>query len=171
MLLHICIFACMMTTFHLPAEELDLSILMSIKEAYKGKDIEIIISDTVTSDKSDELLNRIENMRKNKNTVSFTQTAFFKKYGKKIADVSNKIWDWCLKELEEWIKIHPKTAAKIVDLLQEICKNPFEGKGKPKPLKHKYKGCWSRRINEEHRLIYEVTDSSINVLSCKGHYE
>ena len=76
-----------------------------------------------------------------------------------------------LRELEEWIKIHPKIAAKIVDLLQEISKTPFTGKGKPEPLKRKYKGCWSRRITDEHRLIYEVTDSSINVIACKGHYE
>ena len=75
-----------------------------------------------------------------------------------------------LDELEEWVKVHPKTASKILDLLQEICKTPFEGKGKPEPLKHKFKGLWSRRINEEHRLIYEVTASFINVLSCKGHY-
>lgn len=76
-----------------------------------------------------------------------------------------------LAELEEWVKIHPKTASKILDLLQESCKTPFAGKGKPEPLKHKFKGLWSRRISDEHRLIYEVSDQSINVLSCKGHYE
>jgi toxin YoeB len=76
-----------------------------------------------------------------------------------------------LYELEQWVKIHPKTASKILDLLQEICKTPFDGKGKPEPLKHKFKGLWSRRITDEHRLIYEVTESFINVLSCKGHYE
>ena len=76
-----------------------------------------------------------------------------------------------LEELEGWIRTQPKTAAKIVDLLQEISKTPFEGKGKPEPLKNKFKGFWSRRITDEHRLIYEVTAQSINVLSCKGHYE
>ena len=76
-----------------------------------------------------------------------------------------------LQELEGWIREHPKTASKIVNLLQEIAKTPFEGKGKPEPLKHEFKGCWSRRISDEHRLIYEVTESSINVLSCKGHYQ
>jgi len=75
-----------------------------------------------------------------------------------------------LAELEEWVKIHPKTASKILDLLQEICKTPFEGKGKPEPLKHKFKGLWSRRINEEHRIIYEVSGAFISVISCKGHY-
>lgn len=75
-----------------------------------------------------------------------------------------------LKELEEWIRIHPKTAAKILDLLQEISRTPFQGKGKPEPLKNNFKGFWSRRITDEHRLIYSVTENSINVLSCKGHY-
>jgi len=75
-----------------------------------------------------------------------------------------------LKELEEWIQVHPKTVSKIIDLLQEIGKTPFEGKGKPEPLKNKFKGFWSRRITEEHRLIYEVTATTINVVSCKGHY-
>ena len=76
-----------------------------------------------------------------------------------------------LKELEEWIIVQPKIAEKIISLLREISKTPFEGKGKPEPLRHQLKGFWLRRINDEHRLIYEVTDTLINVLSCKGHYE
>ena len=58
-----------------------------------------------------------------------------------------------LSELEGWIKVHPRTASKIINLLQEISKTPFEGKDKPEPLKHKLKGFWSRRITDEHRLI------------------
>ncbi len=76
-----------------------------------------------------------------------------------------------LAELEDWIRTQPKVAAKIVELLQEICKTPFEGKGKPEPLKNKYKGFWSRRITDEHRLIYDVTEQAIRVVACKGHYE
>ena len=76
-----------------------------------------------------------------------------------------------LKELEEWIIVQPKIAGKIISLIREISKTPFDGKGKPEPLKHHLKGFWSRRINNEHRLIYEVTGTFINVLSCKGHYE
>jgi hypothetical protein len=79
----------MITTFHLPADELDLSILKSIKEAFKGKHIEIIISDNDTKLNSDDLLKRIENLKKNKNTVSFSQEKFFKTYRKKLADASN----------------------------------------------------------------------------------
>ena len=81
----------MITTINLPAEELNSSIIKSIKEAYKGKNIEIIISDIKSSHKSDELLDRIENLRKNKHSVNFTQDNFFKTYKKKIADASNKI--------------------------------------------------------------------------------
>ena len=79
----------MITTFRLPADELDLDILKSIKKAFKGRDIEIIISDTSESSKSDDLLTRIENLRKNKNVVQFTEEKFFKTYRKKIADASN----------------------------------------------------------------------------------
>ena len=78
----------MITTINLSADKLDLSILKSIKEAYKGKDIEIIISDK-KSDNVDVLLKRINNLRKNKNTVNFTQENFFKTYRKKIADATN----------------------------------------------------------------------------------
>jgi toxin YoeB len=49
--------------------------------------------------------------------------------------------------------------------------HPFEGIGKPEQLKHQLTGKWSRRINEEHRIIYDVTDSIINIYSLKGHYE
>jgi hypothetical protein len=81
----------MITTYHLPADQLDLSILKSIKEAFKGKDIEIIISDTKGAESADVLLHRMDNLRKNKNIVNFTQEKFFKTYRKKIADASNKI--------------------------------------------------------------------------------
>ena len=82
----------MITTFHLPADQLDLSILKSIKEAFKGRDIEIIVSDTkAAADRTETLLQRMENLRGNKNTVTFSQEKFFKTYRKKIADATNKI--------------------------------------------------------------------------------
>lgn len=52
-----------------------------------------------------------------------------------------------------------------------MMRTPFDGKGKPEPLKHQYKGYWSRRINQEHRLVYKATDDEIVVISCEGHYE
>lgn len=60
---------------------------------------------------------------------------------------------------------------KINRLLEETLRTPFEGTGKPEPLKGKYSGCWSRRITKEHRLIYRVKDNALEILSCMGHYE
>jgi len=59
---------------------------------------------------------------------------------------------------------------KITDLLNSIKENPYLGIGKPEALKHNLSGLWSRRINKEHRLIYEVQIDSIIVHSLKGHY-
>nr|WP_197083671.1 Txe/YoeB family addiction module toxin [Crocosphaera watsonii] len=59
---------------------------------------------------------------------------------------------------------------KIVELINDILRQPFSGRGKPEPLKHNLKGYWSRRINDEHRLIYQVTDTEIIIISCKFHY-
>jgi len=60
---------------------------------------------------------------------------------------------------------------KITLLLEELTEHPFTGTGKPEQLKHSLTGCWSRRINREHRLVYEVTDTIVSILSAKGHYE
>ncbi len=59
---------------------------------------------------------------------------------------------------------------KIFTLLNEIIESPFVGTGKPEPLKYNLTGYWSRRINREHRLVYEVTEEIIIILSAKGHY-
>lgn len=59
---------------------------------------------------------------------------------------------------------------KIQIFLEELSEHPFSGTGKPEPLKHKLSGNWSRRINKEHRLVYEVVEDSVNVLSARGHY-
>ncbi len=59
---------------------------------------------------------------------------------------------------------------KINALLQDIKRNPFDGLGKPEPLKHEMAGTWSRRINQEHRLVYEVFEGNILVVSCRYHY-
>ena len=80
----------MITTFHVPADELNLSILKSIKEAFKGKNIEIIVSETRPEEKADILLRRMGNLKNDKNTVTFSQESFFKSYRKKVADAINK---------------------------------------------------------------------------------
>lgn len=75
-------------------------------------------------------------------------------------------------DLEFWKKSgNTGIQNKITELLNSIRENPFTGIGKPEPLKHNYSGLWSRRINREHRLIYEVIEDSIMILSIKGHYE
>ncbi len=60
---------------------------------------------------------------------------------------------------------------KITTLLEEMATNPYSGTGKPEQLKHQLTGYWSRRINREHRLVYEVAENHIFILSAKGHYE
>jgi toxin YoeB len=60
---------------------------------------------------------------------------------------------------------------KLLTLLEELEQHPFSGTGKPEPLKFELSGMWSRRINKEHRLIYEVEDDVVFILSAKGHYE
>ncbi len=77
---------------------------------------------------------------------------------------------------KEDISAHKKAGNKVVlnkllILLEEMIEHPFTGTGKPEPLKYKLSGLWSRRINKEHRLIYEVNENTVFILSAKGHYE
>ncbi|HEY9828443.1 MAG TPA: Txe/YoeB family addiction module toxin [Stenomitos sp.] len=74
-------------------------------------------------------------------------------------------------QFTDWAAQDKKTYAKIVNLINDILRDPFSGLGKPEPLKYDLKDCWSRRITDEHRLVYKVTEDSIIVLSCKFHYE
>ena len=75
------------------------------------------------------------------------------------------------KEYQEWISTDKKTALRIGDLIKDILRSPFDGTGKPEPLRYDFAGCWSRRINQEHRLIYSVTDTSVIIYSCYSHYK
>jgi toxin YoeB len=75
------------------------------------------------------------------------------------------------KEYQEWIATDRKTALRIGDLIKDILRSPFDGIGKPEPLKHEFAGCWSRRIDQEHRLIYSLTDTTIVIYSCYSHYK
>ena len=70
-----------------------------------------------------------------------------------------------------WQKIDKKMLKKINSLLKDIARNPYEGIGKPEPLKHNYRGFWSRRIDGEHRLIYQVSDDEIKIVKCRFHYD
>jgi len=76
-----------------------------------------------------------------------------------------------LDDLKYWKKSGQKQIQeKITNLLHSIIETPFEGIGKPEPLKHEWSGMWSRRINNEHRLIYEIKNDEIHIYSLKDHY-
>lgn len=75
-----------------------------------------------------------------------------------------------LEDLRYWVDTDRRKALKIIDLIEAILKSPFEGIGKPEPLKHELASCWSRRIDQEHRLVYRVDGGSLNVLACRYHY-
>jgi toxin YoeB len=80
-----------------------------------------------------------------------------------------------VEDLKYWKKSGNKAVQKkITDLIIAIQQNPYEGIGKPEPLKHNLSGAWSRRINREHRLVYEVNERNeiiiLDILSLKGHY-
>jgi toxin YoeB len=69
-----------------------------------------------------------------------------------------------------WQKQDKKILKKINDLIKSIAREPFEGIGKPEPLKYQYKGYWSRRITDEHRLIYKIDGDKLIIAKCRYHY-
>ncbi|MSP11614.1 MAG: Txe/YoeB family addiction module toxin [Chloroflexi bacterium] len=73
-------------------------------------------------------------------------------------------------DLAGWIEKDRKTALRIVKLIQAVQRDPFHSIGKPEPLKHELAGCWSRRIDDEHRLVYQVLEDKIRILACRYHY-
>ena len=74
------------------------------------------------------------------------------------------------REYNEWIEEDYEVAKKIQLILRDIQNNPFKGLGKPEPLKGNYSGYWSRRIAQEDRLIYKVSNDNIEIYKCKQHY-
>ena len=70
----------------------------------------------------------------------------------------------------DWLKKDKKIFQKITSLIMETARTPETGTGKPEALKHDLKGYWSRRITKEHRLVYQVTNQTITIISCKYHY-
>ena len=73
-------------------------------------------------------------------------------------------------DLRYWVKSDRSTALRILDLVEAALRNPFEGVGKPEPLRYVLAGCWSRRIDSEHRLVYEITDNTLKVIGRRFHY-
>ena len=70
-----------------------------------------------------------------------------------------------------WQRNDKKILKRINALIKDISRQPYEGIGKPEPLKHNYRGYWSRRIDGEHRLIYQVGDDEIRIVKCRFHYD
>ena len=79
---------------------------------------------------------------------------------------SDKAWE----EYMYWQNTDKQILKKINQLIRDIKREPFDGIGKPEPLKYELSGFWSRRISDEHRLIYEVSESYISIVSCRFHY-
>ena len=76
----------------------------------------------------------------------------------------------CLEDLRWWVDTNRRTALRIFDLIEAIVRDPFEGIGKPEPLKHLGSGLWSRRITAEDRLVYLVTEERVHLLQARYHY-
>lgn len=73
-------------------------------------------------------------------------------------------------DFSRWATKNKGIHASIVKLIKDIERDPFVGLGKPEPLKHDLAGLWSRRITDEHRLVYKVTEEEIIIVSCRFHY-
>ncbi len=73
-------------------------------------------------------------------------------------------------DYQYWQKHDKRVLKRIHELMKDIARSPFEGIGKPEPLKHNLSGCWSRRISEEHRIIYQVSNDSVVFMQFRYHY-
>ena len=74
-------------------------------------------------------------------------------------------------DLNTWVEIDRRIFKRLYNLIIETARDPFRGIGKPEPLKGNYRGCWSRRVTDEHRLVYRVSENTIEIVSCRGHYQ
>lgn len=79
---------------------------------------------------------------------------------------TGRAWDQYL----YWQAEDPKVLSKINALIKECSRTPFNGSGKPEPLRGDLKGWWSRRITQEHRLVYRMSDAGLEVIQCRYHY-
>ena len=73
-------------------------------------------------------------------------------------------------DLRYWIENDRRTALRALELIEGILREPFAGIGKPEPLKYMLAGCWSRRLTQEHRLVYRVSSDRIDFLQARYHY-
>lgn len=75
-----------------------------------------------------------------------------------------------IEDLKYWVKTDRKTALRVITLVEAVLRNPFKGIGKPEPLKYLAPGVWSRRLTQEHRVVYLVQDNRIDFLQARYHY-
>ena len=75
-----------------------------------------------------------------------------------------------LEDLEYWVQTDRKMALRLIKMVREILRDPFEGIGKPEPLKYEFSGAWSRRLNKEHRIVYLVSEDRIDFLKARYNY-
>lgn len=75
-----------------------------------------------------------------------------------------------LEDLRYWVETDRKTALRVLNLIEAILRDPFDGIGKPEPLKYFAPGVWSRRVSQEHRIVYLVRDERIDFLQARYHY-
>jgi toxin YoeB len=75
-----------------------------------------------------------------------------------------------LQDLRHWVETERRVALRALDLVEAILRDPFTGIGKPEPLKHLLAGAWSRRLTQEHRIVYLVRDDHVDFLQARYHY-
>lgn len=73
-------------------------------------------------------------------------------------------------DLRYWVSTDRKTAVRVLELVEAVLREPFTGIGKPEPLKFVLSGCWSRRITQEHRLVYRISGTRVDFLQARYHY-
>ncbi len=79
---------------------------------------------------------------------------------------SPQAWD----DYQHWVQTDRKLVRRINELIKNTARSPYEGIGKPEPLRHALAGFWSRRINEEHRMVYRVTSNNLEIAQLRFHY-
>ena len=75
-----------------------------------------------------------------------------------------------LEDLRYWIRKDRRIALRVLDIAEAVIRDPFRAVGKPEPLKHALAAAWSRRLTQEHRVVYEVSDDRIDFLQARYHY-
>ena len=75
-----------------------------------------------------------------------------------------------LEDVEYWVRTDRKTALRLIRIIQETLRDPFGGIGKPEPLKRELSGLWSRRLTQEHRVVYQVVENEVRFLQARYHY-